>query len=133
MRTAAILMLAILAGPAAVAAPELTPKQTALAAGDWRKAAQLGASAAEVVRALQVKGQFADADPEDAVVTIGADNAVEVVEIKPLPPLPADVAGAHTRGLSGSGFAFTAPSGSIVLYPADADTFDKQARDKRAR
>jgi hypothetical protein len=91
-----------------------------LAAGDWRKAAELGASAAEVVRALQVQGRFADMVPAESVVTIGADNGVEVVALKPLPPLsPADTvgAGARTASLSGTGFAFTAKAGAIILYP----------------
>jgi hypothetical protein len=123
---AAALVLMILIAPAAEAAPPLQARQAALDAGDWLKAAKLGATAAEVLRALQAKGRFTDADSADAVVTISPDNEVDVVEIKPLPPLPGDLgAKAQTAGLSGSGFDFGAKAGSIVLYPPDATTFAK--------
>jgi hypothetical protein len=132
---AALAMTVALIAPAALAAPPPPARQAALAAGDWLKAAQLGATAAEVVRALQAKGRFTDADPADAVVTISPDNEVDVVEIKPLPPLPGDLGSkAQTAGLSGSGFEFGAKSGAIVLYPASADTFakpDGQGRPRR--
>jgi hypothetical protein len=127
---AAILALAtvtILVTPAAVAAPaSSSAKDAALDAGDWRRAAELGASASDVVRALQARGQLADMVPGESVVTIGPDNGVNVVALKPLPPLaPADTAGkdVRTAGLSGSGFAFGAKPDSIVLYPAYAQTF----------
>ena len=130
MRALTVLAISVaLIAPAAFAAPPspASPaRQAALDAGDWRKAAELGASAAEVVHALQAKGRFTDTDPSDAVVTIGPDNEVDVVEIKPLPPLPGDLGSrAQTAGLSGSGFDFAAKAGSIILYPADADTFAK--------
>jgi hypothetical protein len=110
---------------AAAAAPVPSAKEAALSAGDWRRAAELGASAADVVRALQVKGQLADMVPEESVVTIGPNNRVEVVALKPLPALPVDRSGTQLRtaGLSGSGFAFTAKPGSIILYPAYAQSF----------
>ena len=134
MRTlAAILALAAattLAAPRAVAAPAAPARAAALDAGDWRRAAELGASAADVVRALQARGQFADVVPGEAVVTIGPDNGVEVVALKPLPPLePADVGkpSVRTADLSGSGFAFTARWGAIVLYPAYAQSFGSKA------
>jgi hypothetical protein len=115
-------ILTILAAPlpaAAFATAGPATKAAALAAGDWRAAARMGASAAEVVRALQARGELADIVADEAVVTIGLDNHVDAVDIKPLPPLPADVAtpGVRTAGLSGSGFEFTARPGSIVLYP----------------
>jgi hypothetical protein len=116
----ALVLVAVtaLAAPATVAAP--SAKAAALAAGAWRKAAELGASAAEVVHALQAKGRFTDMIAAESVVTIGADNGVEVVALKPLPPLaPGDMAGAgvRTADLSGTGFAFTAKPGAIILYP----------------
>jgi hypothetical protein len=116
----------------AFAVPVPSAKQAALDAGDWRRAAELGASAGDVVRALQAKGQFAGLAPERSVVTIGPDNRVAAVALEPLPALPADVAGAHARtaGLSGSGFTFTARAGSIILYPAYAQSFaDAAPRD----
>ena len=117
----AVAALIILAAPAAVAAPGSSPKAAALAAGDWRGAAELGASAADIVRALQAQGKDIDLVPEEAVVTIGPDNRVDVVALRPLPPLPADLsASARTAELSGTGFTFGAKRGSIVLYPASA-------------
>ncbi|HEX3700643.1 MAG TPA: hypothetical protein VHV27_08215 [Phenylobacterium sp.] len=127
---ATLTSLTALAAPAAVAAPAPSPapsaRQAALAAGDWRRAAELGASAADVVRGLQAKGGFAEMVPAESVVTIGPDNRVEVVALKPLPSLDAaDTAGkaVRTTGLGGSGFAFTARWGSIILYPAYARSF----------
>ena len=129
MRTiAAVLTLATattLIVPAAVAAPARSAMDVALHAGDWRRAAQLGASASDVVRALQARGQFTNTKPGEAVVTISPDNGLNVVDLKPLPPLnAADTAGkdVRTAGLSGSGFAFGAKPGSIILYPAYART-----------
>ena len=121
--------------PAAPNAPAPTPKAAALSAGDWRRAAGLGASAAEVVRALQAKGRFADIVPDEAVVTIDPDNTVDVVALKPLPPLTVPGAtgpGVRTAGLSGSGFAFTAKPGAIILYPAFAQSFAPQGAPPRS-
>ncbi|WP_329655852.1 hypothetical protein [Phenylobacterium sp.] len=110
---------------AAAAAPVPSAKEAALTAGDWHRAAELGASAADVVRALQAKGLLADIVPDESVVTIGPNNRVGVVALKPLPALPAAWSGTpvRTAGLSGSGFAFTAKPGSIILYPAYAQSF----------
>jgi hypothetical protein len=111
-------------------APVPSGKAAALEAGDWRKAAELGATAAEIARALRARGRFADVAPEKAVVTIRPDGSVDVVALEPLPPLPADAAaaGARTADLSGSGFAFTAGPNSIVLYPAYARSFAPTSR-----
>jgi hypothetical protein len=113
----------IASGAAAASAP--ATKDAALAAGNWRRAAELGASAADVVRALQARGEFRELVPDESVVTIGPDNRVEAVALPPLPPLPSDAAGpnARTRWLSGSGFAFGAARGSTILYPAFAGSF----------
>lgn len=114
----ALATVTILSAPAAVAAPSATA--AALHAGDWHRAAELGASAADVIRALQARGRFTDMAPTECVVTIAADNAVDAVALKPLPPLdPADAKGSTAR-LSGTGFAFTAKPGAITLYPAYA-------------
>jgi hypothetical protein len=122
--TVALAAAAGLVGPCAAASAPIT-KSAALASGDWREAAALGATAAEVLRALQARGEFGDLAPEEAVVTIRPDNTIEAVALEPLPPLPADVAraGARTAGLSGSGFTFAAGRGSIILYPAYAASF----------
>jgi hypothetical protein len=123
----AALAAASLVAAIAHGAPSSSAKAAALQAGDWRHAAQLGASAAEVVRALHAKGRFSDVAPDEAVVTIRADNTIDVVALKPLPPLPGGTtAAARTVGLSGSGFAFSAKPGSIILYPANAQTFAAQ-------
>jgi len=121
----ALIAPAAIAAPASPAHDAAVAKADALAKGDWRRAAELGASAADVVRALQAKGRFADMVPEEAVVSIGPDNSVDAVDLKPLPPLPADLAAGagRTAGLSGPGFSFAARPGSITLYPADAPTF----------
>jgi|GEM_PF-6135924 hypothetical protein len=113
--------------PASPAHEAAVAKAEALAKGDWRRAAEFGASAADVVRALQAKGRFTDMVPEEAVVSIGPDNSVDAVDLKPLPPLPADVAAGagRTAGLSGPGFSFAARPGSITLYPADAPSFSE--------
>jgi hypothetical protein len=120
---------------AAVAAPGPSGKTATLAAGDWHRAAELGATAADVVRALQAKGAFADMVPEESVVTIGPDNRVDVVALAPLPALPAETAEApgRTAGLSGSGFAFGAQRGSIILYPAYAQSFAPEGGDRQTR
>jgi hypothetical protein len=123
---AAIVALALALGSAAAAAPPLAPRDAALKAGDWRRAAELGASAADVVRAVQAKGRFADMVAEESVVTIGPDNSLDVVALKPLPPLDGAASGDRTAGLSGSGFAFSANAGSIVLYPTYAQSFAAQ-------
>jgi hypothetical protein len=119
-----------LAGSSAFAAPAPSAKAAALAAGDWRTAAQRGASAADIVRALQARGLETGAVPEESAVTIGADNQVDVVALQPLPPLPADIAASgRTAGLSGSGFTFAASRAqAIILYPADAATFAVQGQ-----
>jgi hypothetical protein len=119
---------------AAVAAPAPSAKQAALAAGDWRLAARLGASAADVVRALQAKGELAGLVPDQSVVTIGPNNRVDAVALEPLPPLPADVAGpdVRTAGLSGSGFAFAAGPDAIILYPAYAQPFAARGAHRQA-
>lgn len=112
----------LLAAATALAAP--STKAAALAAGDWLTASKLGASAAEVVTALQAKGQYSDEVPTEAVVVISPDNTVEVVGMKPLPPLPGHAAGrADTANLSGSAFDFGARPGSVILYPPEATTF----------
>jgi hypothetical protein len=119
--TASVALAAtILSARAAIAAPSAAA--LALHAGDWHRAGELGASAADVVRALQARGQFIDMVPAEAVVTIGADNAVSVVALKPLPPLSAGDTGkaVSTANLSGTGFAFTAKAGAIILYPTYA-------------
>jgi hypothetical protein len=124
MRTLAALVAlaaaATLIAPAAISAPSAAA--VALHAGDWHRAGELGASAADVVRALQARGQFTDMVAAESVVTIGADNSVSVVPLKPLPPLSAGDTGnaASTASLSGTGFAFTAKAGAIILYPAYA-------------
>lgn len=115
----AVLMLA-LEPTLAIAAPARSALDVALHAGDWRKAAELGASASDVVRAAQARGQFADLKPAEAVVTIGPDNRLDAVALKPLPPLGPAGADAGTANLSGSGFAFGAGRGAIILYPAFA-------------
>ena len=56
------------AGPALP--PTNSDKDAALARGDWRLAAGLGATAAEIVSALQAKGQAKDIVPNEAVVVI---------------------------------------------------------------
>jgi beta-lactamase regulating signal transducer with metallopeptidase domain len=103
--------------------PELGEMQTALRAQDSRKAAMLGASAADIVRALQAKGREKGLDPEQAVVSIDAAGKVEVTPMKPLPALGADSAGGHTIGLGGSGFSFGVKPGTITLYPKGATSF----------
>ena len=123
---AGALVLAIsLVAPAALARTAPSAKDAALHDGDWRSAAEAGASAAEVVRALQARGRFADRVPARSVVTIRADNSVDVVALEPLPSLErAGVAGKDMRtvGLSGSGFTFANPD-AIVLYPDYAGTY----------
>lgn len=127
----ALIAVITLIAPAAVAARPSSGKAAALDAGDWRGAAELGASAADVVRALQARGQFTNMVPGESVVTIGPDNGVSVVALKPLPTLdPADTAGKHVRTahLSGSGFFFAAAKqGSVILYPPFADIFVQSA------
>ena len=124
MRTlTAIVALAAATGliaPTAVSARSAAA--AALHAGDWHRAGELGATAADVVRALQARGQFTDMVPAESVVTIGADNAVSVVALKPLPPFIASDSGkaVRTASLSGTGFAFTAKAGAIILYPSYA-------------
>jgi hypothetical protein len=127
--TAYVAGLALAFAAPAWPAPAPSATAAALAAGDWRSAAQLGASAADVVRALQARGQAADAVPEESVVTIDPGNRVEVVALKPLPPLPGDTVQGErrTERLAGSGFAFSARHGAITLYPADAQTFEPTA------
>ncbi|HEY8004198.1 MAG TPA: hypothetical protein VIE16_08220 [Phenylobacterium sp.] len=110
-----------------LAAPAASGKDAALAAGDWRRAAALGASAADVVRALQARGRAPGADPDASVVTISAQgDDVAVTPLEPLPPLPADLRNDHARtaNLGGSGFQFTARPGAIILYPASAQSFE---------
>lgn len=119
------LAMALSIGSAAIAGPTHSTKEAALEAGDWHRAAELGASASEVVQALQTRGKFADALPGESVVTVDQDNQVDVVAVMPLPDLPAEPDGSRvsTSNLSGSGFAFGAKRGSIVLYPEYARSF----------
>lgn len=116
-----VLAVAGLCASVAIASPSPAAKD-ALVAGDWRSAAALGASAADVVRALLEKGRIRDAVPEQSVVTINPDNSVEVVALRPLPDLDRAIVGpnARTAKLHGTGFTFTAKRGSIILYPAYA-------------
>ena len=118
MRIVTAALLLALAPTLAIAAPARSDLNAALHAGDWRRAAQLGASAADVVRAAQARGQFAELKPAEAVVTIGPDNRLDAVALKPLPPLGPTGPDARTANLSGSGFAFGAGRGAIILYPA---------------
>ena len=115
-------VLALAATPSLIAPAALAPSamNAALDRGDWRAAAQLGASASDVVRALQARGQFAAMKPGEAVVTISPDNGVSVVALAPLPPLDPARTDVRTVSLSGSGFAFGAARGAIILYPAYA-------------
>ena len=125
MRVVLGLAAAVLIGSAAIAGPAPSAKEAALEAGDWHRAAELGASASDVVHALQARGRFADAAPGESVVTVDQNNDVAVVAVMPLPDLPAGTAGSRvtTANLSGSGFSFGAKRGSIVLYPEYAKSF----------
>jgi hypothetical protein len=125
MRVMLGLATAFLIGSAAIAGPAHSTKEAALEAGDWHRAAELGASASEVVHALQARGKVADAVAGESVVTVDQDNEVDVVAVVPLPDLPAETHGSRvsTANLSGSGFAFGAKRGSIVLYPEYAKSF----------
>jgi beta-lactamase regulating signal transducer with metallopeptidase domain len=105
------------AGPGDIA--QASEKSSALSSGDWLQAARLGAGAADIVRALQGKGQYRELDPEQAVVTIDPDNTVEALPLKPLPSLEGAGAETRTAALAGTGFEFSRRD-SIVLYPAYA-------------
>jgi beta-lactamase regulating signal transducer with metallopeptidase domain len=112
--------------PAAHAAAAPVPKdekRAALAAGDWRKAAMAGATAADVVRALQARGREKGVDPDQAVVVIALDDTVEVTPLKRLPSLADAGKGGRTAELRGAGFGFSAKPGTIILYPPEANTF----------
>ena len=93
-------------------------KRSALNAGDWHAAAAQGATASEVVRTLQAKGLYRELNPDQAVVTIGPDNEVEAMALKPLPAIDGALIDTRTAPLAGTGFEFSRKPGSIVLYPA---------------
>ncbi len=72
-----------------------TTRAAALATEDWRSAAFLGATAADIVRAEQAKGRYTDINPDTAVVVITQDGAINAVyALRPLPPLPGTATGA---------------------------------------
>lgn len=75
-----------------------TTRAAALATEDWRSAAFLGATAADIVRALQARGRYTDINPDTAVVVITQDGAINAVyALRPLPPLPGAAAGASVN------------------------------------
>lgn len=112
------------AAPPEPPAAALDDKAQALATGDWRRAAALGANAGEVMRALQAKGRFGGANPDEAVVTIAADGRIDVTPMKPLPLLGKPGEEPRSANLGGTGFAFSAARDTIILYPSDARTFE---------
>jgi hypothetical protein len=118
LRLGAVIVASLLGATAVQATPSPT-LQSALARGDFAQAAELGATAADVVRAAQAKGRFRDLDPALAEVVIAADGSIlNAYAMRALPPLAGATADARTVEFDGTGDSFGYAGAAYILRPA---------------